>query len=270
LDFLRCCGGLFATTSTARSKRAHALGFSSTASFERFGMTTGFQNQTGQMHAAIGKAIHSYSKVEVAQVRILEGMLKLETLPATILFFSVQNVRARNEMIDSLLGHYYGGKLENFWAECSRFLYKLALFRNAIAHWVPGMLLHMDHVQRRVTKVTPFIAEPKAAFVKDAIKLEADDLKPFNEDCEYIADILMMFGLYLRGVTPQKPSPSLDKYQQLAIRQNLADLQQLRTPKASQRQRPPSRASAPRKQQKPSAKQRRQRALSEAAKRKKS
>ena len=71
----------------------------------------------------------------------------------------------------------------------------------------------------------------------------------------------------LRTSTPQKPSPSLDKYQQLVIRRNLADLQRLRTPKTPPRQPRPSRVSG-HKGPKFSARQRRELALSLAAKRK--
>jgi hypothetical protein len=88
------------------------------------------------MQAAIGASIHKYSKVEVAQLRILEAILKIETLPAALIFFSIQNVRTRNELIEELLRHYCGEGLVPFWGRCSKFLAKLSLFRNAIVHWI--------------------------------------------------------------------------------------------------------------------------------------
>ena len=77
-------------------------------------MAKSTSSRNAQFHSAIGASLHKYSRVEVTQVRILEAILKIELTPASTLFFSVQNVRTRNEMIAGLLRHYHGDKLLSF------------------------------------------------------------------------------------------------------------------------------------------------------------
>jgi hypothetical protein len=122
-----------------------------------------YSADTVRMHAVIGASVHKYSRVEAAQVAILEGLLKVGTASASILLFSVQNVRTRNEMIEGLLQHYHGDKLQSFWAEFSAFLSTLAVYRNAIVHWHPGWRLHFDD-DRKVKQITDLIADPKRLF----------------------------------------------------------------------------------------------------------
>jgi hypothetical protein len=224
-------------------------------------------SSNAEMHSAIGASIHQYSKVEVAQTRILEAILNIETKPAALLFFSIQNVRTRNDLIEGLLRHYREENLRPYWAKCSAFLFKLSLYRNAIAHWIPGWHYHLDFVQRKITGVTAFISDPKAGPTKEARSLQAGDLKPFDEDCQYIAHQLNQFAAYLKMFKSNAHGPFRDIYRQLTIRLNQAVLRPPRTPTAQQPRQRPFPASARPKGPKPSAKQRRQRALSHAAKR---
>ncbi len=52
---------------------------------------------------AIGFAIEAHSKVELAQVRLFQNLISVDSIQARIIFFTIQNVTSRNGLIRSLL-----------------------------------------------------------------------------------------------------------------------------------------------------------------------
>jgi hypothetical protein len=266
LFFVLCCGGDLATTSMARSKRAHASGCCSLVfaevdlamarSDDGFGL-----DLTNPLHQAIGQAIESYVRVEQILALVLQAILKTDVLKAHAILFAVQNTRARNELFQSLLQMQFGAGIKSYWASCGKFLNTLSVFRNAVAHWHPYLNIYISKDKDAPpARVTHALGHPA---IRSALKsLEVSDFAPFQRDCRHISQELSA----LVELVNEPPAALPEKFRRPIAHQNLAVLRPRPTAKAPQPQRPPSQPSALQKGRKPSAKQRRQRALREAAK----
>jgi hypothetical protein len=188
------------------------------------------------IHAHMGQAIEAYSRVEQIQVQLLAVVLRLEYKMAAAIFYSVQNVRSRNEMIQTLLTLKYGEKYKEFWDSCTAFLSKLSVFRNAIVHWHPITIIALFSGDRDygLKNTSP---------LKQTRTLEAKDFPAFIGDCSYITMEIETFMWMLRGDAPQQQPSWQEKFSQPITRQNQADLRPPPKPKAPKRPRKPSRAS---------------------------
>jgi hypothetical protein len=202
-----------------------------------------------ELRVQIGESIEAYASVEAKQAFLLKSILNIDYRKACVIFFAVQNVRARGEMIQDLLGHE---RLEKYWNSCNKFLLKLAQFRNALAHWQPYSNLYEGLGGKK--HYEPALGPPTQNGLKP---LEASDFPAFIEDCDYIGTEIQKLDAMIIGGPRSWP----EKFQPPAIRQNRAALRPRRIAKAPQPQRPPSKPSVLHKGRKPSAKQRRQRAL---------
>lgn len=210
-----------------------------------------------ELRVQIGESIEAYASVEAKQAFLLATILNLDWRRACVIFFAVQNVRARGEMVEELLGQGFDERLKKYWNSCNRFLEKLVRFRNALAHWQPYSNLYEGPKGER--HYEPALGPPTLSDLKP---LEAADLPAFVEDCEYIGGEIHKLDAMIKS----GPRAWSEKFQPPAIRQNRAVLRPLRTAKELQSQRPPSKPNFLQKGRKPSAKQRRQRAMSKAAK----
>ena len=171
------------------------------------------------IHSAIGAAIHDYASVEGAQVDLIVKLLSVDIIQASTIFHSVQNVRARNDMIAHLVSHKYEHAFDKYWTGCAKFLSNLASFRNAIVHWHPFVSLYVNPTTGELVPVNS-IGNPK--YAKGNVPLELADLSPFGHDCGYIKNILVEFAAFLPTFKPGVALP--DKYRRPTIRPNKAVL----------------------------------------------
>jgi hypothetical protein len=204
--------------------------------------------------------MQAYAMVETLQASLLEAILKIDFRRAHAIFFAAQNVRARNELLQTLLELEFGSDLKTYWASCSKFLLTLAQFRNAIAHWHPFTNIYIKNDSDE-TKLAPALGHP--VLDRNFRSIEEPDFPPFIRDCLHIREELSSLIALVR----ERPSSLPERFRQPIVHRNEAVLQPRRNPKAQQPQRPPSSPSVLQKGKKPSPKQRRQRALSEAMKR---
>ncbi|WP_145927475.1 hypothetical protein [Bradyrhizobium neotropicale] len=208
-----------------------------------------------QLREQIGEAIEAYATVEAKQAFLLMSILHIDYQKACIIFSAVQNVRARGEMMQDLLDQVSDGRLKRYWSLCNAFLLKLAQFRNAMAHWQPYSNLYEGPGDK--LHYEPALGPPAQNGLKP---LEASDFPAFIEDCGYIGEEIQKLDAIIKTGLRSWP----EKFPPPVIRQNRAVLRRLRSAKELQPQRPPSKPNLLQKGQKPSAKQRRQRALSKA------
>lgn len=201
----------------------------------------------------VGESIEAYASVEAKQSFLLGTILNVDYRRAGVIFFAVQNARSRGEMVEELLDQGFDGRLKKYWISCNRFLLKLARFRNALAHWQPYVNLYEDSNGKG--HYEPALGPPKPGELKP---LEASDLPAFVDDCEYIGSEIQKLDAMIKSGPQAWP----EKFQPPTIRPNRAVLRPLQTAKELQRQRPPSKQNVLQKGQKPSAKQKRLRALS--------
>jgi hypothetical protein len=183
-------------------------------------------------HQAVGHAIESYAKVEAALAYLLKEILQLTAIQAFVVSAAIQNTRARGEMFDDLLRISFAGKLNPYWSKCSVFLGKLALFRNAIAHWHPHTSIYLmyddtiklgDHsLGKLVPGGSDHIREP--------------DIELFITDCAKIKYHIDLITAIVRDGPKSLP----EKFQPPAVDQNLAVVRQLQTAKEPRPPRPPS------------------------------
>jgi hypothetical protein len=196
-----------------------------------FPMPTMLREVRQQIREQIGEAIEAYASVEAEQAMLLRKILAADYREAFIIFFAVQNVRARGEMIQDLLDLRFGGRLKSYWANCNKFLLALAKFRNAVAHWHPYTNLYENEDQTR--HYEPALGPPNP---NNLLPLEAKHFPAFIADCAYIIGHLQMLATRVG----EGPESLPQKFQAPAIRRNLAVLPQREMPKAQKPRRPPS------------------------------
>jgi hypothetical protein len=198
--------------------------------------------------------MQAYAMVEAHQATLFELLLKTDLRRANAVFFAIQNVRTRNELLETLLELEFGSALEKYWASCSGFLSKLARFRNAIAHWHPYVNIYARDDGSDWSPI-PALGDPVLG--RNARSLEATDLPAFIRDCMWIREELSSLNTLLR----ERPSQLPEKFQQRIAHRNEAVLPSRRKSKAQQPPPPSLSPSTAPKGKKPSAKQRRDRAL---------
>jgi hypothetical protein len=212
------------------------------------------------LNEAIGEAMQAYALVETTQASIIEALLKTDYQRAHAIFYTAQNVRSRNELIETLLELEFKDALRKFWVSCSKYLLTLSQFRNAIAHWHPHMNFYGSNGPE-TWRVRPALGHPVLSRNFDGI--EKDDFPPFLRDCAYIREELSSLIEFVRELPATLP----EKFRRPIGRRNEAVLRRRRKSTAQQPPRLPSRVSGLHKGRKPSARQRRERAVARAKKR---
>jgi len=213
---------------------------------------------TDPLHSMVGAALEAYARVEGHLTSVLQDLIRTNSQQAHAIFFAVQNVRSRNDLFETLLLMEIGPDIRTYWASCSTFLYRLALFRNAIAHWGPLLVVYMSTKGSSTKPAERALRHPAARGFKPLL---AEDIKPCLVDCQYMAEELSA----LHALVTERPSSLPERFLRRLARRNSASLQQSRSPKGPQPQRRSSRRSANPKGKKLSAKQRRLRAIGIAA-----
>jgi hypothetical protein len=218
------------------------------------------------IHAPIGQAIDAYAHLEGSISMVLEALLGTSAAMASTVFFAVQNVRSRHEMIQSMMNLVHGNKYDAYWAKCAAFLQNLAKFRNALVHWQPRLTLYTTKTLK-ISRTAHELGAPTTAGSESFLNIRAQDIPPFINDCRYIQQEIYALVHALNGGAPPAASP--DKFLKPAIRPNLASLRPRPTPRA-QKPRPQSSPASGRQKgsRTLSAKQRRLRALKMAEKKK--
>jgi hypothetical protein len=209
-----------------------------------------------RLYGLIGESMQAYAMVEAHQATLFELLLRTDRRRANAIFFAIQNVRARNELLETLLELEFGSGLERYWASCSGFLSKLAQFRNAIAHWHPYVNIYAKD-DSSDSRSIPALGDPVLG--RNARSLEATDFPAFIRDCMRIREELSSLNTLVR----ERPSTLPEKFQKPIAHRNAAVLPRRKAKGQEPRHSPPS---AQPKGKKPSAKQRRDRALSSMAK----
>jgi hypothetical protein len=168
------------------------------------------------LHLAVGEAIYAYAMMEANQASVLQAILRIKPDLASTIYFAIQNVRTRNEIIQTLLELKYGDRYSKYWKAISKFLQKLAQFRNAIAHWHPVIDIYSDGARMRFEEGL-FNPTPGKLFET----LKSKHIPNFSADCAYIRGELAAFSQELRrrgGSLPQR-------FRTPTLRPNLAALQ---------------------------------------------
>jgi hypothetical protein len=148
---------------------------------------------------AIGNAVQSYAEVEASQARLLQCILGVDSFQAALIFFTVQNVRSRNELFGALLEHKYNDVHKKFWKSCSAFLRELSLFRNAVVHWHPLTRVYVNRSAdpAKVPRdAEASIRNPMPG--RGSASLTVNEFKPFMIDCAYIRAQMDQFSGFLR------------------------------------------------------------------------
>src|SRR5262249_33174109 len=120
----------------------------------------------------------------------------------------------------------YKGRFNRYWASCSKYLGKLATFRNAIAHWHPYTEIYANDAGDKLA-FRQVLGHPVPG--KLFQNLTENDFPAFIEDCGYIRDQLMDLSNYL--VTAKRSAALPERFQRELDRQNAALLRQLQIPR---------------------------------------
>jgi hypothetical protein len=210
LDFVRCCGGLFATTSTARSKRRHAFSANSIFAFALLlGMTKpdqeAEQKQTDELYLAVGKALSAWSLVEQTLAGIFSTVVVQGRFDpvgsAQIAFWAVESFVGKITMIDGALKFrcYDNPELIGEWETIFKRAREKNNLRNELAHGIVMRFGNFDPVE---VWFVPFFfkATLREIYDKDPFKFDLrpnrrlsarqinDRTKAFKEFRERLAD----------------------------------------------------------------------------------
>lgn len=135
-------------------------------------------------------------------------MLQTDLKAAGIAFYSIQNARTRNRMVEDLLEHRHDNTYSLFWNSWNKECRRLDGIRNQVAHW------HLSTTH----SVRGGIAQPSKSALKRPTYWSARDWQPisamgpnelrgFAEECHCIAHMLGLFFHYLtedfHGYEPQ-------------------------------------------------------------------
>ncbi len=175
---------------------------------------------------AVGEAVSEYARVEASQAALLESLLGIKRDQANAIFYSLQNVRSRNEMFQMLLLSEHGEAYKKFWASVSDFLGKMATFRNAIVHWHPIAVASEGGVLSGIHHPLP---GRKGILIKG-------QLGAFNNDCQFIRPWLDEFAGHMRKARQTLGPTSPGKFARPLTHPNRADLQPPPMPKAPRAQ----------------------------------
>lgn len=161
-----------------------------------------------ELSKAIGRAVRRYAHVEASQARLLQVILESDRNAATAIFYTVQNVRARNELFGTLLNQRTGARFEKFWNSCASQIQKLASFRNSVVHWHPTTLIQVGWPGQPGSSqnilTNPMPGRSGRRLVRD--------VGPFTLDCDYITSALDQFTSHLEVIIAQPEQPSPEKF----------------------------------------------------------
>lgn len=195
-------------------------------------------NTTDDFLRATGSALQAYVQVEAALIRLLQSVLGCDSRQARLIFLSLNSVRSKLELFDSLIEHRFADKVEPFWSSCHDFLQKIALVRNAVAHWHPVTRVYVSRRAGHIPKpAEPTLVDP--SFRGRALTLL--DLQKFTLDCGYIrTEIGRLSGKLEAGAKRSRKRPLPKKYRAPAVRPPAFAFPQSQTAKEPGPQRPPS------------------------------
>jgi hypothetical protein len=111
--------------------------------------------ETANLHFQRALAIDAYASVEQSLCRLLAVLLNIDWQEAAIVFYKVQNSRARNTMFSELVEKKYGDKYEIYWhgkpnipnrkqTGMYNLLRSLDDDRNQIVHWHIGQKMNEE------------------------------------------------------------------------------------------------------------------------------
>jgi hypothetical protein len=154
--FTRCCGGLFATTSAARSKRAHASGCSSTSLGGYVLPMKLTVNEEGVwFYYQLGLAITSWAHVEQSLYCVGSCCFNEDDQSQFVVtFFSIENFRSKLQVVDRLIKQNYKSHVKN-WEPLALDLERLSKIRNHLAHY-PVMNYGNDVPGKRIALLPRF------------------------------------------------------------------------------------------------------------------
>ncbi len=171
------------------------------------------QAQFDPLWAARGHAINSYASIEQSLCFLLSIVGKMEPEVAHIIFFRINNSRARLEMIETLLARIYEGKYEKFWTSFKKLIAPLDQKRNNIVHWFVVSNIG-DHASVQLT------LRPAGFHYDFSNKKEINlqELHQFIRMCDFASRLCNCFCIYLSPPEPLTQSDMHDPWAEVFSR----------------------------------------------------
>jgi hypothetical protein len=163
-------------------------------------MTVLLNPENKEIHAAMGRAIDAYAHLEYSLTYLLQALLAVPPYEASIILFSVQNVRSRLDMIQTLLSTKHQDKYKKFWTKVSAFLLKLSVFRNAVVHWTPAVALYRSK-DGKLAKHEHELMHPWNSPRYSTVT--TTNIADFVRDCQYIEQEIHALNRDLKGEPPE-------------------------------------------------------------------
>lgn len=156
-------------------------------------------------------AVSQYAMLENSLSGLFAHLMNVKPDIAGVVFFRINNSRARNSSIERLLKKKHGDVYNIFWNSLEKQLRILDGIRNNVVHWATMTTISVDTNPQSTTglELTPpnFWDRTEST---PAISLQ--DLHDFIVHCDFISRLVNCFWFQLSGIS--KPSASQDIFQQ--------------------------------------------------------
>lgn len=167
----------------------------------------------------VGEAVEAYARVEASLARLLSTILEIDAWEAEVVFYTIQNVKSRNEMFRNLMANKFNARYDAYWKSAANYLNILSAFRNALVHWHP----QPNAVVGGISYIESAIRNPMPG---KTVKLNRKSIAPFLDDCSYIrGEIDHLAGAIRAAYSGKTDEASLEKFSQTLTRRNQSVLE---------------------------------------------
>jgi len=141
---------------------------------------------------ARGSAIDWYARYEQSLLRLFATLLGAELGYANIIFFRMNNARARLSIIEKFLKKRHGDEFNFFWNSAQTKLSMLDDKRNHIVHWAQAVYMNETGVYK-VNLIPPHYWDN----LENLPQVTIDEIYVFIEQCNFYMPLITKFEQFI-------------------------------------------------------------------------
>ncbi|MHB8150417.1 MAG: hypothetical protein ACYDIB_09670 [Desulfobulbia bacterium] len=156
-------------------------------------------------------AIARYAMLEYSLAQLFAHLMGVEPDVAGVIFFRINNSRARNSAIERFLKKKHGNAYNIFWNSLEKQLRILDGKRNNVVHWATSTTISVDTNPQSTVKLE-LIPPNFWDRTESTPAISTEDLYDFILQCDFISRLVNIFWWRLSGLGDV--SAGLDIFQQ--------------------------------------------------------
>ena len=164
-----------------------------------------------------GEAIGAHTLIELHLCNLCQHLIQSDIEAAGIAFYSIQNARTRNNMVEKLLKLRYGNDHSHFWNSWKNECQQVDERRNSIVHWLMSTTRRIEGARWQTPRTT--LKHPTYRTRGDwhpESEITEQGLRDFIEKCHDLAFVMRLFHGYLTDgdLRGREPEPLHDIFRQ--------------------------------------------------------